>query len=147
MRARQALTGTGGALLDTNTNVQEEPGSSPVQRLRGIATVNLWADDLEAARGWYTEMQGLPPYFERPGDVEFRVGDDSQELGLIDRRYVPEGFASGPGDAVVDSHMADLETTLEWLWSLGARPLKNPNTGAQDSSRRPSSIRSGTCRA
>ncbi|WP_264778116.1 VOC family protein [Deinococcus aetherius] len=109
-----------------NTNLQGEPGSNPVQRLRGIATVNLWADDLEAAKRWYTEVLGLPPYFERPGYAEFRVGDYQQELGLIDRRYAPEGFASSPGGAVVYWHVTDIEATFEWLQSLGARPLQGP---------------------
>ncbi len=43
--------------------------------LRGLATVNLWVDDLEAAKGWYAELLGIAPYFERPGYAEFRIGD------------------------------------------------------------------------
>jgi catechol 2,3-dioxygenase-like lactoylglutathione lyase family enzyme len=49
--------------------------------LRGFATVNYWADDLEAAKGWYAELLGIDPYFERPGYYEFRVGDYGHELG------------------------------------------------------------------
>ena len=64
--------------------------------LRGFATVNYWADDLEAAKGWYSELLGIEPYFERqvggqPAYVEFRVGDYQHELGLIDSRYAPHG--------------------------------------------------------
>src|SRR5215211_2249325 len=33
--------------------------------LRGLATVNYWADDLEAAKEWYSELLGSEPYFER----------------------------------------------------------------------------------
>jgi catechol 2,3-dioxygenase-like lactoylglutathione lyase family enzyme len=31
--------------------------------LRGMSTVNLWADDLPAATRWYTELLGVEPYF------------------------------------------------------------------------------------
>ena len=34
--------------------------------LRGLATISYWADDLKAARAWYTELLGIAPYFERP---------------------------------------------------------------------------------
>lgn len=54
-----------------NTNLQGEPGSNPVQRLRGIATVNLWADDLEAAKRWYTEVLGLPRISSARGTRSF----------------------------------------------------------------------------
>ena len=49
--------------------------------LRGLTTVNYWASDVEAAKGWYTKLLGLKPYFERPGGgspaayVEYRLGD------------------------------------------------------------------------
>jgi catechol 2,3-dioxygenase-like lactoylglutathione lyase family enzyme len=49
--------------------------------LRGISTINLWADDLPAATSWYTELLGTEPYFSSeaagrgPGYVEFRIGD------------------------------------------------------------------------
>jgi catechol 2,3-dioxygenase-like lactoylglutathione lyase family enzyme len=35
--------------------------------LRGVATVNYRADDMEAAVAWYTELLGVERYFERPG--------------------------------------------------------------------------------
>ena len=44
-----------------NTNAVTNPVS-----LRGLATVTLWADDLPAARAWYTEVLGIEPYFQRP---------------------------------------------------------------------------------
>jgi hypothetical protein len=52
--------------------------------LRGFATVNYWADDLEAAKEWCSELLGIEPYFERPGYYGFRVGDYQHELGVID---------------------------------------------------------------
>jgi predicted enzyme related to lactoylglutathione lyase len=69
--------------------------------MRGFATVNYWADDLEAAKGWYSELLGIDPYFERPGYYEFRVGDYGHELGLIDSRYAPHDPTAGPGGAVL----------------------------------------------
>ena len=55
--------------------------------LRGFATVSFWADDLEAATKWYTELLGVEPYFQRPGRrgpaayVEFRIGDYQARAG------------------------------------------------------------------
>jgi predicted enzyme related to lactoylglutathione lyase len=88
--------------------------------LRGIATISFWADDLEAAKQWYTDLLGIPPYFERPGYAEFRIGDYEHELGLIDSRYNPAGPSAGPVGAVVYWHVDDLAATLAKLESMGA---------------------------
>ena len=89
--------------------------------LRGMATVNYWADDLEAAKDWYAELLSIEPYFERPGYYEFRVGDYGHELGLIDARYAPDGHgAGGPAGAVLHWHVDDVGTALERLLSMGA---------------------------
>jgi len=75
--------------------------------LRGISTMNLWAEDLPAATRWYTELLGVEPYFTSeaagrgPGYVEFRIGDYQHELGIIDRCFAPPELAAGPGGAVV----------------------------------------------
>ncbi|MFE5634484.1 VOC family protein [Streptomyces sp. NPDC056543] len=90
--------------------------------LRGLTTVSFWADDLAAAKAWYTELLGLEPYFERPGYAEFRIGDYRHELGLIDRAYAPAGSAAGePGGAIVYWHVDDVRATLDRLLSLGAK--------------------------
>ena len=89
--------------------------------LRGFATVNYWADDLEAAKEWYAELLGIEPYFERPGYYEFRVGDHGHELGLVDGRYAPGSSAAGPGGAVLYWHVDDVAATLGRLLSMGAR--------------------------
>ncbi|HEX6194737.1 MAG TPA: VOC family protein [Jiangellaceae bacterium] len=94
--------------------------------LRGFATISYWADDLDAAKRWYTELLGIEPYFERsgpdgrPGYVEFRVGDYQDELGLIDRRWAPDGGASEPGGVVMHWHVDDIAATYERLRSMGA---------------------------
>lgn len=96
--------------------------------LRGLATVNFFADDLEAAGKWYAEVLGIEPYFERPGDgrpaayLEFRIGDHQAELGLIDRRYAPPGAPTEPAGAIIHWHVDDVRAALERLLALGATP-------------------------
>lgn len=96
------------------------------QILRGIATINFWASDMEAAKKWYTELLGIAPYFARPVEgpaayIEFRLGDYQHELGIIDSKYAPKGAAAGPGGAVVFWHVDDVTATLEKLLSMGAK--------------------------
>lgn len=89
--------------------------------LRGFATINFWADDLEAAKAWYTEVLGTAPYFERPGYAEFRIGDYQHEIGLVDRRYAPPGAAKEPGGAVAYWVVDDLPGSAGGFWSWGPR--------------------------
>ncbi|GLV91091.1 glyoxalase [Streptomyces lavendulae subsp. lavendulae] len=88
--------------------------------LRGFATINFWADDLEAAKAWYTEVLGIAPYFERPGYAEFRIGDYQHEIGIVDRRYAPPGAAKEPGGAVAYWAVDDLQEAHRRLLALGA---------------------------
>jgi len=91
------------------------------QILRGFATVNYWADDLAAARKWYSEWLGIEPYFERDGGyIEFRVGDSEDELGIVNRRYAPPGTPAGPAGAIIYWHVDDVPATLARLLSMGA---------------------------
>jgi predicted enzyme related to lactoylglutathione lyase len=96
--------------------------------LRGLSTVNYWADDLEAAKTWYTELLGIDPYFERPGNgapaayYEFRIGDYEAELGIIDRRFAPPGTPNTAAGAVIHWHVDDVEAALDRLLSMGAKP-------------------------
>jgi predicted enzyme related to lactoylglutathione lyase len=94
---------------------------------RGFATVNVFADDVAAARDWYAQVFGLPAYYavptpEAPAYVEFRVGDDADEFGIIDRRWAPPGSRPGdaPGGAIVHWHVDDLAGTVARLLALGA---------------------------
>ncbi|MEU4833150.1 VOC family protein [Streptosporangium sp. NPDC023615] len=94
--------------------------------LRGLATVTLWADDLEAARAWYADLLGVEPYYEKPGNgqpagyYEFRIGDHQAELGIIDRRYAPPGASTAPGGAITHWHVDDVEGSLDRLLAMGA---------------------------
>jgi catechol 2,3-dioxygenase-like lactoylglutathione lyase family enzyme len=93
---------------------------------RGMATVTFSADDLAAARDWYTKLLGIEAYYAFPEPpapaayIEFRVGDDEDELGFIDRRYAPSRAANGPGGAVVFWHVDDLRATVSTLLAMGA---------------------------
>lgn len=89
--------------------------------LRGVATVNYFAEDLEAAKAWYTELLGIEPYFEVPGGyIEFRIGDYQQELGIIQGSYAKHDLAAGPAGAMLLWHVDDLDATIERLLSMGA---------------------------
>ncbi len=65
--------------------------------LQGLATSNFQAADLAAAREWYTALLGVEPYFVRDGYVEWRLGRDGDELGIVDARYVPGALDRTPG--------------------------------------------------
>ena len=100
--------------------------------LRGLTTVSFFADDVEVAARWYTELLGIEPYFNRSGPdgrpayIEFRIGDYQHELGLIDRRYAPGGSAGGPAGAVVFWHVDDVTATLDRLQAMGAKEYEAP---------------------
>jgi predicted enzyme related to lactoylglutathione lyase len=93
---------------------------------RGFATISFYADDIAAARDWYTELLGVEAYYAyppapaAPAYVEFRVGDDEDELGFIDRRYAPPGARNAPGGAVMHWHVDDLPGAVEKLLAMGA---------------------------
>lgn len=94
--------------------------------LRGMATVNYFADDMPAARDWYATLFGVEAYFqmpskETPAYVEFRIGDDEDEFGIIDRRYAPEGMQAGPGGSILLWHVDNLEAAFARLIELGAK--------------------------
>ncbi|MBV7532433.1 VOC family protein [Chitinophaga sp. sic0106] len=91
--------------------------------LRGFATISYFAADHEAARKWYTELTGMAPYFERPGYVEFRLGDYQAELGIIDSKYAPGGATTTPGGAIVYWHVDDIKATVARLLDMGATIL------------------------
>jgi predicted enzyme related to lactoylglutathione lyase len=93
---------------------------------RGFATISFYADDLAAARDWYTDLLGVEAYYAyppapaAPAYVEFRVGDDEDELGIIDRRYAPAGARNAPGGAVMHWHVDDVRGTVRKLLDMGA---------------------------
>jgi predicted enzyme related to lactoylglutathione lyase len=103
-----------------------------VTMLRGVSTVNLWADDLPAATRWYTELLGVEPYFTSeaagrgPGYVEFRIGDYQHELGIVDSRFATGGRPGKPGGAVAYWHVDDVRASVGRLLALGATVHEKP---------------------
>ncbi|MEV0294121.1 VOC family protein [Nocardia sp. NPDC050710] len=90
--------------------------------LRGMATVNFYADDLEAAKDWYSELFGIAPYFQVPGGYyEFRIGDYHHEFGIINRAYAPAAASREPGGAIVNWHVDDITAVFDRLLELGAK--------------------------
>lgn len=108
----------------------------PASPLRGLSTVNLYADDVAAAGRWYAEFLGADPYFFNPPRpaapvyVEFRLGDLQHELGIVDRRFAPGAGdagqsaveASGAAQPITYWHVDDVEAVLARLLELGAAP-------------------------
>lgn len=87
---------------------------------RGFANTSFYAADLAAAKEWYATVFGVEPYFEVPGYLEFRVGDDFDEVGIIDAAYAPPGAAGSPAGAIVHWHVDNLADEFARLLSLGA---------------------------
>ncbi len=99
--------------------------------LRGLTTISFFADDLAAARAWYTELLGLEPYFVRPTEgpasyVEYRVGDHQHELGIVESRFAPHTAAEKPGGAVVYWAVDDVRAAYRRLLDLGATAHDEP---------------------
>jgi predicted enzyme related to lactoylglutathione lyase len=99
--------------------------------LRGLTTVSFFADDLTAARDWYTQLLGIEPYFVRPAEgapayVEFRIGDYQHELGIVDSRFATGGRPGKPGGAVAYWHVDDVRASVGRLLALGATVHEKP---------------------
>jgi catechol 2,3-dioxygenase-like lactoylglutathione lyase family enzyme len=111
--------------------------------LQGLTTVSFFADDITAARDWYTKLLGIQPYFTReiqgtPAYVEFRIGDYQHELGIIDRRFAAHARQGNPGDpddpgdpdapggAVIYWHVDDVQASFQRLLSMGATEHEQP---------------------
>lgn len=93
--------------------------------LRGMATVSYFADDVVKARDWYGRLLGVDAYYQMPSSeapayVEFRIGDDEDEFGIIDRKFAPSGMQAGPGGAILLWHVDDIEATFDKLLEMGA---------------------------
>ncbi|MFD3444713.1 VOC family protein [Microbacteriaceae bacterium 4G12] len=98
---------------------------SAPSRLRGIAQLNISAENVGEARDWYARFLGVDAYFQRPDAdnpayVEFRLGDQGDELGIIDRSYLPSASPLEPGGAIARWHVDDIRATVDRLTELGA---------------------------
>jgi predicted enzyme related to lactoylglutathione lyase len=91
--------------------------------LRGLANISFYADDLAAAKAWYTEVFGVEAYFNVPGYSEFRVGDYQHEFGLVQKSYAPYEPVAGPAGSITYWHVDDVQGEFDRLLSLGAKEL------------------------
>ncbi|WP_250034688.1 VOC family protein [Paractinoplanes maris] len=96
--------------------------------LRGLTTVTLFADDLDAARAWYTEVFEVEPYFVRDGAyLEWRIGDYQHEFGILNSRFAPHPLGGGqPAGVIVYWAVDDVEAAHGRLLTLGATEHDKP---------------------
>ncbi len=83
--------------------------------LRGLATISLFADNLQKAKKWYSEFLGIDPYYsfpdnENPAYIEFRIGYFEHELGIIDKKYQPTLASGKIGGVVAFWHVDDVKS-------------------------------------
>lgn len=81
--------------------------------LLGLRTVIYPAPDLDAARSWWTEQLGSPPYFDQPFYVGFSVA--GYELGLLPDADPADG-------ALVYWGVEDVAAAVDELLAAGASP-------------------------
>ena len=121
--------------------------------LRGMCTVNFFADDHEAAAKWYSDLFGVSPYYDSaaygkgPGYLEFRIGDYEHEFGILSSKFAPHKVGGPPAGAVVYWHVDDIEAALARVLAMGAKSMHRSPSRATGSSRHPWSIRSTTSSA
>lgn len=95
---------------------------------QGLTTMVITAHDVDAAATWYADALGCRPYFRRPDSgpaayVEFRIGPDGDELGIMDRAYAPVGPSSpdlGVGTSTTYWQVDDVAGTMTALLARGA---------------------------
>ncbi|HTC27991.1 VOC family protein [Dyella sp.] len=82
----------------------------------GLRTAIYPANDLAAAKQWYTQVLNQPPYFDEPFYVGFQVG--GFELGLI-----PDAQAGTSGPQPLWG-VVDIAIAYARLLELGAKSLE-----------------------
>jgi uncharacterized glyoxalase superfamily protein PhnB len=103
--------------------------------LRGLTTVTYLATDVQAAADWYAGLLGTDPYFRREvGDraayVEFRIGDYSHELGIMDAAFSPSDAghdgSDQSGGTIQYWAVDDVHAAYQRLLDLGATAHQAP---------------------
>jgi len=100
--------------------------------LKGIATINFTASDLEKAEKWYSEFLEIKPYFKTKGYIEFRIGTYQQELGIIDSNFLPKKETNEPSGTIVYWHVDDINSVFDNLISMNAKvhqPITDRSNG------------------
>jgi predicted enzyme related to lactoylglutathione lyase len=92
----------------------------------GLRTVGYKVSDMTAAKDWYTQAFGTPPYFDEPFYVGFNIA--GYELGLM-----PEEGASAKGDNVLAYWGVEhVEAEYSRLLALGAKEHEAPQNVGGD---------------
>ncbi|MGY6657207.1 VOC family protein [Amycolatopsis sp. TRM77291] len=95
--------------------------------LRGLTTTTFYADDMAAAIEWYSELFGIEPYFVRngpdgrPAYAEYRIGDYQHEFGLVRGDFRPPMAQPGPGGAIANWAVDNVEDAFAQLLAKGAK--------------------------
>ena len=84
--------------------------------LQGLRTLVYQVADLDAAKAWYSQVLGTPPYFDEPFYVGFNVS--GYELGLQPRSPAD---ATQAKDAVTYWGVASAAEAYTRLLALGAQ--------------------------
>ncbi len=87
--------------------------------LQGLRSQIYQVADLAAAKAWYTELLGTPPYFDEPFYVGFSVG--GYELGLQPRDDIDDTDTGQAKDAATYWGVPDAEAAHTRLLALGAK--------------------------
>jgi predicted enzyme related to lactoylglutathione lyase len=100
--------------------------------LRGLTTINYYADDVAKAVTWYSEVLGAEPYFSREVEgraayVEYRIGDYLHEFGILDRNFAGEGAVAEAVGPIAYWAVDDVDAAYQRLLDLGATPHQPPN--------------------
>jgi predicted enzyme related to lactoylglutathione lyase len=89
------------------------------EHLLGLRSLIAHVDDLTAAKQWYTDVLGAPPYFDEPFYVGFNVG--GFELGL---NPDTSGISPGRGGNVGYWGVPDADAAFARIIGLGAKEVE-----------------------
>jgi predicted enzyme related to lactoylglutathione lyase len=88
--------------------------------LQGMATHNVFAADLDAAREWYGALFGAEPYFVVEGGyLEWRLGPQQDEFGIVHAAYAPHPTGA-PAGSITFWAVDDVAAALDDLLARGA---------------------------
>ena len=91
------------------------------KRFLGLRTCCYKAPDLNAAKGWYSDVFGVKPYFDEPFYVGFNIG--GFELGLLPEEGAPDSKSDG---VLTYWGVEDIHAVFKMLISAGATVHEEP---------------------
>ena len=97
-----------------------------VEILRIIGQIKFYADDVAAAKEWYTALLGIPPSWEYPKEgplkgIEFSLGDPPHILQIVKRNASSESEITEPDRAIFYWYVSKFSITLQKLLAMGAK--------------------------